>query len=309
MQIMNMFNIGYEWLQIKSLYIKKSTYEKYEKIIMTHLVPYFKDEDLSVLSTFEITQYIHKLLNNDHYSISLCKSIKSVLEGILIYAEEQYHINHIDFHYIKFPTRIDHSKTLTSSEEKDISHYCMNNMSSTSLAILLGLYAGLRIGEICALRWENIDFSQDMIQISQTVQRLSNKDDKASKTKLIIMSAKTLSSQRYVVMPNFLTEYINAYSLFTKAHHQDYFLLTNDKKPLDPRTLQRRFHKVCQLFDLEITFHTLRHTYATNCVKLGIDIKSISEMLGHSHVSTTLNKYVHPSYEYKKQQVNKFIRP
>lgn len=304
-----LLEVGYEWLQIKNLYVKKSTYEKYEKIINTHLVPYFQDKDLYKMQTSDITQYIHKLINSDHYSISLCKSIKSVLEGILTYAEEQYHTNHIDFHYIKFPTRIDNSKTLTLTQEKDISHYCMTHMNSTTLAILLGLYAGLRIGEICALRWKNIDFSQDMIQISQTVQRLNNRDDQLSKTKLTIMNAKTVSSQRYIVIPRFLTEYIKAYYLLFHVQDQTYFILTNDIKPLDPRTLQRRFYKICHDFHFKSTFHTLRHTYATNCVKLGMDVKSISEMLGHSNVSTTLNRYVHPSFEYKKEQINKFHRP
>ena len=224
-----------------------------------------------------------------------------------MYGEQKYKLKHVDFTIVKIPSSKKSNTILSKEEENALSHYCFSHFDSTAIAILLGLYAGLRIGEICALQWVDIDFKQETILIKQTVQRLESENDNNTKTELMILSPKTVSSYRYVIIPKFLSEYFSKYSLYLKKEkiNNDNYLLSNSLEIIEPRTIQRRFEKVCEQLGFKSNFHALRHTYATNCIKLGIDVKTVSEMLGHSNVSTTLNRYVHPSMEYKKEQINK----
>ena len=167
---------------------------------------------------------------------------------------------------------------------------------------MLGLYAGLRLGEVRALKWEDIDLEEGVIHINKTVQRLENINRQLTKTQVMIFKPKTQFSYRDVMMPDFLTEYIKKYFALVLLNHnsENYFILSNKTTPSEPRTIQRSFERVCKKSGIMTNFHTLRHTHATNCIKLGIDVKTVSEMLGHSNISTTLNRYVHPSLKLKK---------
>lgn len=297
-----------EWLEIKRLSIKYSSYVKYEEIIKMYLMPFFKENDLKNINEVAIAKYFLDLSNVKKLSSSTLHSIKNVLSSIYLYGEQKYQFKHIDFSIVKIPSSKQTSKTLTDDQENALSNYCFSNCNSISIAILLGLYAGLRIGEICALQWTDIDFKQETISIKKTVQRLKSENDNSTKTELMLLSPKTVSSYRYVIIPKFLNEYLNKYSLYWKIEdtEQNNYLLSNSSEIIEPRTIQRRFEKTCEELGFKSNFHALRHTYATNCIKLGIDVKTVSEMLGHSNVSTTLNRYVHPSMEYKKEQINKF---
>ena len=297
-----------EWLEIKRLSIKYSSYVKYKKIITMYLFPFFEKNEPEDINEVLIAKFFLSLTNEKKLSASTLHSIKNVLSSIYIYGEQKYKLKHIDFTIVKIPSSKKISKTLSKVEENALSHYCFSNSNSTAIAILLGLYAGLRIGEICALQWKDIDFKQELIIISKTAQRLQCENDSKSKTKLMLLTPKTISSNRYVIIPEFLNDYLSNYStlLNIQDDNLNYYLLSNSLDPIEPRTIQRRFEKICEELGFKSNFHALRHTYATNCIKLGIDVKTVSEMLGHSNVSTTLNRYVHPSLEYKKEQINKF---
>lgn len=309
MEKINFLRIGKEWLEMKRFSIKYSSFVKYKKILNTHIFPYFKNKKLEDIDEFMVADYLFTLMKKEKLSISLCRSIQFILKGIFVYAEQKYHIKHLDFSFVKIPSEKSDNNILSESEREKLSHYCINTMDSTTLAVLLGLYAGVRLGEVCGLKWTDIDLDHDLIHIVRTVQRLDSEDDQLSKTKIMIMEPKSISSKRYIAIPQFLTEYIKIYHSLLDVNENEYYLLSNDKKPLDPRTLQRRFFNICSKFHIKATFHTLRHTYATNCIELDMDVKSVSEMLGHSNVAITLNRYVHPSIEFKKQQINKFQKP
>lgn len=301
-------SICYEWLEIKKLSIKYSSYIKYKKIITMYLFPFFEKNEVENVNEVQIAKFFLNLTNEKKLSASTLHSIKNVFSSIYIYGEQKYKLKHIDFAIVKIPSSKKSSKTLSKEEENALSNYCFSHFNSTAIAILLGLYAGLRIGEICALQWKDIDFKQELVIISKTAQRLQCESDTKSKTKLMLLPPKTLSSNRYVIIPEFLNDYLNNYSTFLNIQDDNlnYYLLSNSLDLIEPRTIQRRFEKICEELGFKSNFHALRHTYATNCIKLGIDVKTVSEMLGHSNVSTTLNRYVHPSLEYKKEQINKF---
>lgn len=304
----NINSICKEWLEIKKLSIKYSSYIKYKKIITMYLFPFFEKNEIKDINEFLIAKFFLDLADEKKLSASMLHSIKNVFSSFYIYGEQKYKLKHIDFTIVKVPSSKNSSKTLTKIEENALSHYCFSHLNSTTIAILLGLYAGLRIGEICALQWKDVDFKQELIIISKTAQRLQCENDPNSKTKLMLLTPKTISSNRYVIIPEFLNNYLNSYLTFLNIQEDNlnYYLVSNSLDLIEPRTIQRRFEKICEELGFKSNFHALRHTYATNCIKLGIDVKTVSEMLGHANVSTTLNRYVHPSFEYKKEQINKF---
>lgn len=299
----DMIIIANEWLYSKQMSIKYSTYIKYKNLIETQIHPFFQKYSIDTINETLIIDYLNEKYKKN-YSHSTTTSIRFLLKSILTYAEIKYQIKHIDFRFIKLSHEKIQSTTLSSYQISCLDEYCFQHMNSISLSILLALYGGLRIGEICALQWKDIDIEHGIISVSKTLQRLENKDQSTAKTSLMILKPKTLSSQRQVPVPQFIIEYFRQYYSIYFLHNDDYILSPIGKK-IDPRTIQYKFKKVCEHYHFSINFHALRHTYATHCVEIGIEIKSLSEILGHSNISTTLNRYVHSSLSFKQNQINK----
>lgn len=302
-------NLSEEWLNLKKMYVKYSSYSKYENIVYLHLIPFFEKYILNDIDDKLIVTFLTEELQGKKLSNSSMKTILFTIQSIFQFAEDKYHIHHINLNYFKLPKSKIRCDVLGNDEKQYLERYSLLHLESISVCILLGLYAGLRIGEICALQWEDIDLKAGTIEIKKTVQRLKNKENNASKTTLIISDPKTITSQRIVPIPLFLKEYLCQYYNINKEKNDQYYVVSNSLKLVDPRTVQYKFHKLCQQYDIHMNFHALRHTYATNCVMSGVDVKSLSEILGHSNISTTLNLYVHSSLEFKMSQVDKIEKP
>ena len=164
------------------------------------------------------------------------------------------------------------------------------------MGILLSAATGIRIGELCALKWENIDLEKRTLTVNNTVQRIKSIDG-SSATKLIITSPKSNSSVREIPLPDFIIPILES----LKANN-DYYLLSGTRAIIEPRTMQYRFKRILSDLNLpDVSFHSLRHGFATTCIALGFDVKTLSEILGHSSVEITLNRYVHSSMERKAE--------
>lgn len=166
---------------------------------------------------------------------------------------------------------------------------------------------GIRIGELCALRWENIDIENKVLSVNKTLIRIQNTNTLiASKTKVIISAPKSKCSIRKIPLPDCIIPLLKAF-----AQKGDTFFLTGEtERFVEPRTMQNRFKKyvsACNITDAN--FHALRHTFATRCIELGFEIKSLSEILGHANVNITLNRYVHSSFELKTLNMNRLSLP
>ena len=173
------------------------------------------------------------------------------------------------------------------------------------LGILLSLCCGLRIGEICALKWSDIDIENGTLYINKTVQRLKKEKADQKKTELVISSPKSISSIRIIPLPMFLIEYL---SEFKKNNVNESYVISGSINIFEPRSYQYYFKAFLQRENIRIfNYHILRHTFATRCIEKGVDIKSLSELLGHSNVNITLDKYVHPSLEQKRFQLEKLF--
>ena len=219
-----------------------------------------------------------------------------------IYLYNEYNSN-INLKRIISPKLQNGNVTIMSNREKGrLESYCLKNKTLKNLGIIICLNTGMRIGEICSLKWKNIDLDKRLIFVKTTMQRI--KDDKTNKTKVIIDKPKTAESIRAIPISNKLYEIL--LPLKRKNKYEDFFLTGDSKKYIEPRNYQFAFKRILKKCRIKpYKFHTLRHTMATNCIEVGMDIKSLSEILGHSSVKITLDKYVHSNYKTQKKYLEK----
>ncbi len=294
-------DIAEQWLQNKKMKLKESSYAKYDYLINKYLKNNFGSYPIGKLSRILINQVLTNLLKK--LSPKTVIDITAILKSIFKYAvNEGYQLNY-NLDNLKIMNRPRQVITLDPKEKKLLSDYLFNHLNNSNLGILLSLYTGIRIGELCALKWKDVSLEDNIIKIRNTLLRTKNYDFNSSKkTRIIITAPKSYSSIRDIPIPDFLIPLI----LKFKCCSDDYYVLTNRSSYLDPRTLQNRFKRCLKEAGIkEKNFHVLRHTFATSCVELGFEIKSLSEILGHCNVNTTLNKYVHSSLELKKNNMQK----
>ena len=157
------------------------------------------------------------------------------------------------------------------------------------------MFTGIRIGELCSLKWSDIDLEKNILTVSKTMQRIKKLDGNTA-TKILIDSPKSKSSVRKIPLPEFIADILKK----LRGNSDDY-VLTGKKLYAEPRTMQYRFSAILKKLSLpKVNFHALRHAFATNCIALGFDVKTLSEILGHSSVEITLNRYVHSSMDRKR---------
>ena len=187
-----------------------------------------------------------------------------------------------------------------------LENYLHINIDNRKLGALLALYTGMRIGEVCGLRWCDIDFDSQTIHIRNTVERIKNINQKPGepKTVLVLCNAKTVSSDRIIPIPAKIMELLILFRRKDEQFVMEGYLYDYT----DPRTFQYAFHSYLKESNLKkVNFHALRHTFATRCIESGMDVKSLSEILGHASVNITLNTYVHSSLEQKRTQINSML--
>lgn len=293
--------VAKEWLYLKKTKIKYSSYIKYEALILKHLIPYFDTYEMIKIDSCIISQFIETKYRDEHLSTSSLKILLYLIKSIVFYTNEKYRLS-IYISRIELPSKNKKLRLLDKNEQKQIESYCFLHHDILSLSILLSLYGGLRIGEICALQLDNIDIDRGVVLISQTVQRIKSQSNR-KKTELLIGPPKTSTSHRIVPIPRFLLSHIK--ENYQNYFQHEYYLLSKNHKPIDPRCIQTQFQRLCKQLDIQVNFHALRHTYATNCVQKGVDVKSLSEIMGHSSVNIILNLYVHSSDEFKIRQIQK----
>ena len=187
-------------------------------------------------------------------------------------------------------------------EEFEIINCLKNQKSLKSLGVALALATGMRIGEVCALRWECIDIQRGLIHVNKTLQRIYTKENGIGKSKVIVSAPKSLKSDRYLPLPQ---EYLSIIKEHRAAPFA-YLLTGKVDKFIEPRTLRAYYDRLMEKNGTRyVTFHGLRHTFATRLVESGCDYKTISELLGHADINTTFRTYVHSDMDKKRQFVEK----
>jgi len=293
--------VAQQWLSSAKLRVKESSYANYKNIISKHILPILGKEYMSNLNASKLNDFIHYKLNQGRLdgkgglSAKSVRDIMTVYRSIESYAAEEYGIRKTNFTMPKPEKK--QTDVLNVNERKRLENYLLHNQSSTNISVLLCLFTGLRIGELCGLKWSDIDIANGMLSVNRIVQRINEN----GKSKIIIGSPKSKSSVRTVPVPDFLLNILEQ-----KKKAEELFIITETCKPTEPRTMQNRFKSILKSCGIRnVNFHLLRHTYATVCIENGFDPKTLSELLGHSNSSITLNRYVHSSVQMKKNYVSR----
>ena len=293
------------WEADKQPYVKASTMAAYALTVRTHLKPYFEYiDDVTSLRVQELVdQSVRKGM-----SLSSVKGILVVLKMILRYCERQGWIEMVPLD-IRFPQNLRKKNppaALPIKEQKLIVEYLVAHPTNLNTGLLICLCCGLRIGEVCALRWGDVDLFNRVIHVKNTVYRIYHADGRYRKTELVIGSPKTATSFRDVPITDFLYRIIKRNR---RRNNSRCFLASGKATPADPQTFRNNYKRVSEMLGLSYhKVHILRHTFATRCIEVDCDYKTLSALLGHSNVSTTLNLYVHPDMERKKAIVEKMMK-
>lgn len=290
--------VYWEWLNAVVNRVKESTLANYQNKFEKHILPEFGDIPCADLTAGRINAFINKKLA-DGLSASYVRDIFTVFKTMLKYAQEEYGFR-LSLKNVVLPkAERKQVEKISDTEQKKLVSYLKANMSLTAFGILLSLFMGLRIGELCGLKWEDVDFQHKVLRIRRTVQRITSANGNR-KTKIVISAPKSATSFREIAIPDMLMKYFEMFR--DKA---DYFILSGADKPVEPRTMQYRYKKILQSAEVENhNYHKLRHTFATNSAENGFNVKALSAVLGHSSVTLTLNRYIHPDRTYERRLMN-----
>lgn len=296
--------IAVAWKDEKRLYVKQSTFAAYMLILENHIFPFFGES--YELSEKQVQTFVMKKLG-DGMSAKSIKDILIVLKMVMKFGVKSQWMDYSEWD-IKYPTQTvgNEIEVLTVQNHKKILDFIHRNFTFKNLGIYICLSTGLRIGEICALKWSDIDVITGTIAIQRTIERIYIIEGNNKHTKLIIDAPKTMNSYREIPMSQELLSIIKP---LKKVVNDAFYVLTNEEKPIEPRTYRNYYKKLMEQLNIpKLKFHGLRHSFATRCIESNCDYKTVSVILGHSSISTTLNLYVHPNMEQKKKCINKMFK-
>lgn len=296
-----------EFLIHKKATVKISTMAHYENILKNHVVNSLGTQKLMYLKSTTIDEFSRNLLtcgtkSGDGLSPKTVRDVLSLLHSLFKYAVKQKYMSSeiLNFSMPRLPSK--ETVILKDEDRVVLENFAMQKKDSYRFGMLLCLYTGLRIGEICALKWSDIDFEQSTLSVKRTIQRVSSDGNK--KTELMIGEPKTRTSIRTIPLPSFLLSELTIQKI--NIRNNNAYVLTGRASPIEPSNYYMKYKRWLKKLDIKsYSFHALRHTFATSCIEKGFDAKSLSEILGHSDVKITLNRYVHPSMELKRQHMEK----
>lgn len=302
-----------EWLVYIKPSVKESTFALYSRISDNHIIPYLGGLKLTQITEQYLTAYINTLLERGNrktkrgLSKKTVEDISMIVHSILTFANDRYQLNQ-NFKLPKIKVQEKKISFLSVGDQARLENWLLNNLDLIALGCFLSLYTGVRIGELCALKLKDFNFQLEVFSISKTLQRIKNTEPNTkSKTKIIIDTPKSNTSIRVLPIPYFLLEIIM--KKFKGYSNECFFLTGSVSRYLEPRAVEHYFKQVTQKLNFEnITFHSLRHTFATRLAENGADIKTLSELLGHASIRMTA-KYMHTSEQRKKEVIKLFSSP
>lgn len=291
------YMVALEWLESVDQTQKHATYIKYRSIYEKYFAETLNPMLITSIDDAILTE-VFRQIEKRKISESLKKSIACVWNQILNYAESHYHTGYCKCTYRTAREKSKPVKVMNRTEQIKLFKYLYDEIDIYKVGIIICISTGLRLGEICSLKWSDIDLQEKVLHVNTTVQRVAI-DGRSERTALIEGKPKSVYSQREIPLSEELVNLLTAYYNVSETY------VINQNNPMEPRTYQNKFQKYLKEAGIEKkNFHVLRHTFATNCISSGTDIKSLSEILGHSDVKITLNRYVHPTLETKRQHMN-----
>lgn len=288
------------WIETNRIRYKCATEYRYRCLLDTHILPDLGNKMLAQVNAAAVNRFLAEKSERGRrdgkggLGASYIRSIYLVVNAVLKFAAEEGLCQPLRSTIVKPPVVEKEKDILCDEDRRRLEAALLVDTDSTKLGVLISLYTGLRVGEVCALTWEDVDLKQQVLYVRHTVAR--------NRESLVIDRPKTPASVRCVPICSRLMGVLRAYAGGTG------YVISGGQDFLNPRTFEYRYHKLLKTSGVpQINYHALRHTFATRCIESGVDVKSLSEMLGHSDVSTTLNTYVHSSLEQKRSQLERLV--
>lgn len=298
---------AFEWFDNSVLKIKRSTANKYRNLLQSYILPVYGKEPLSNI-TFDFIQnqcnelLLHGGKTGKGLSPKTVSDTLSIVRSILKFAAQKGKVIPCDGSSVQIKQILKPMRILSKTEQERLCSYIYSRITPYNVGILICLFTGLRVGEICALHWEDVSFSDQTLYVHRTLQRIQDESNSEKKTKILLTTPKSTCSIRTIPIPDTLLKLLADY----QSSQKGYLLTNSESSYIEPRMMQNKFKEILEDNEIEpANFHTLRHTFATRCVEVGFDIKSLSEILGHATVNITMNRYVHPTLEMKKENMKK----
>ena len=285
-------------------YVKQSTMAAYVLILENHILPTF-GEDNSLPEQSVQAFVLHKIESGLSTKSFIDKKI--VLKMVMMFGVKKEWMTYYECD-IKYPPSSENKvlDVLSVTNHRKILNHIQSHFTFMGLGIYISLSTGLRIGEICALKWSDINVTDGILTVNRTIERIYIIEGEKKHTELVINTPKTKNSCREIPMNK---ELLGMLKPLKKVVNDDYYILTNDERPTEPRTYRNYYKRVMEKLDIpKLKYHGLRHSFATRCIEVGCDYKTVSVLLGHSNISTTLNLYVHPNMEQKKRCIDKVFK-
>lgn len=297
------------WLEHNRIRCKGSTCNKYQYMIETHIIPQLGNVKMSVINATMINAFLTEKLTCgrlDHcggLSPAYVRSIMLIINGAIKFAVSEELCAPMKTQIFRPAEPKQELPILSKDAQKRLESRLLAEPDPTSIGILLSLYTGIRIGEVCALTWNDVDLGNHIIHIRHTISRIKNPNDsEIGKSILIVDTPKTKASTRDIPISSVLYPVLSESAAKTPNH----YVVSDSVEFLSPRTYEYRYHRMLHECGIEsINYHALRHTFATRCIEAGVDVKSLSEILGHANVGITLGTYVHSSMDLKRTQLEK----
>ncbi|MBQ9786053.1 MAG: site-specific integrase [Clostridia bacterium] len=305
---MNLITLILEYLDNHRYTIKHRTYLFYLQLTGMYLTKGLFLSPLEQITQTELNEFILEKYQNKKLSNSTLKLIKGLINRSLLYGYKRNYINQkIEIEVVLKSNVPNKVEDLTNEEIKKLELYIVSRKKVYSYGVLISFYTGVRIGELLSLKWQDIDFKTKIITINSTTCKIAHNH----KVQKIIDTPKTSSSLRQIPLSKNVLELLKGLKEFQKGQ-SEFVVSRQNGKQIDMRSYQDSFYRLLRKLKIKhYGFHSLRHTFATRCYKLGMDIKTLSEILGHSSPSITLNRYVHTNIQTKRnalESVNRKIR-
>ncbi|MDE5755956.1 MAG: site-specific integrase [Clostridia bacterium] len=285
---------------------KSKTYQRYKEIVRLHLIPKLGEYQLEELSPLVLQKFVTQLLNDgnsksgDGLSANTVNTVITVAQSSLKSAYEFGQLKEFSANRVRRPKVQEKQISCFSlAHQRKIEQAIENGKRDKMFGVILCLYTGLRIGELLALEWDDIDFDKGLLSVSKSCHYGKSDDGKFRRQ---TGPPKTLTSCRIIPLPKQILIRLKA----LKRRSKSVFVVANGANAIAVRSYQRSFELLLKRLGIPRQgFHALRHTFATRALECGMDIKTLSEIMGHKNSSVTLNRYAHSLIDHKKEMMNK----
>ena len=293
------------WLMSMKSSVKESTWIKYRNTLNCQIIPKIGVQNINTIDYETVSGICSEMLitggkSGKGLSSKTVSDALSIIKAVIKYADRMKFITDRTVLDVSVKLKTSQLRVFSNEEEQILYEYLSKKMDCTNLGILICMFTGIRIGELCSLTWGDVSFESNTIRIRKTMQRIQIPDG-PTKTKILISEPKSQCSIREIPITKTLRGFLELYQ-----NEKGYVLTGKENKFIEPRTMQNRYKVILETCGISnANFHTLRHTFATRCIEVGFDVKSLSEILGHANVNITLNRYVHPSMAMKQKNMDK----